>query len=160
MTKLTDGARAIDIGDNEILFIGAIPAKKNSKEIVRWRLLPSKRYREWHSLITSSLWEMAPIDIDWPLYMEIDFIVGDRHRRDLDNAVSSIQDTLVDVGYLTDDNCSILKKLTVTNLWYIRNLYLTRVKFTPYTISSYNCTEDHKDKTIDELVHIAHHLFN
>lgn len=160
MAKLTDGACAIDIGDNEILFIWAIPAKKNSKEIVRWRLIPSKRYRERHSLIVSSLWKMAPIDIEWPLHMEIDFIVGDRHRRDLDNAVSSIQDTLVDVGYLTDDNCSILKKLTVTNLWYIRNLYLTRVKFTPYTISSYNSTEDHKDATVEEMLHIANHLFN
>jgi hypothetical protein len=35
MAKLTDGACAINIGDNEILFIGAIPAKKNSKQIVR-----------------------------------------------------------------------------------------------------------------------------
>lgn len=160
MSKLTDKATAIYLWEQELLFIWAIPAKKNSKEIVRWRLLPSKRYRERHSLITESLWEMTPIEIEWPLHMEIDFIVGDKHRRDLDNAVSSVQDTLVDVGYLTDDNCSILKKLTVTNLWYIKNLYLTRVKFTPYTISSYNSAEDHKDKSIDELVHIAHHLFN
>lgn len=102
------------------LFIhGETPAKKNSRIINRTtgRSFPSKKYSDWHkAAMTEILLQVQNRrKIQNPVKITLHFIHGDNRRRDSDNGVSSILDTLVDAEILDDDNWKIVRCLEVYN---------------------------------------------
>ena len=102
---------------------GETPAKKNSKIITRdKRLLPSKRYAEWHenSMIQLMCQTRPGRPIEKAVAVRLDFTHGDLRRRDSDNGTSSIMDLLTDAHILQDDNWQIVQQITVTNN-YVKN---------------------------------------
>ena len=102
---------------------GETPAKKNSKIITRdKRLLPSKRYHDWHeNAYIQLMCQTRPgSPIAEPVEVELTFTHGDLRRRDSDNGTSSIMDLLTDAHILQDDNWRIVQKITVYNN-YVKN---------------------------------------
>lgn len=96
----------------EIVLIGSVPSKKNSKQIVcrgsRPILLPSKAHKEWHE---EQMLLLAPKRPRKPIErcdVEVVFYMKDRRVRDLSNAWETIADLLVDAGYIKDDNYTVL----------------------------------------------------
>ena len=90
----------------EFTILGATPSKKNSRILntKTKRSFPNPRYKEWHDyaiLQTRSQlqgWK-APV----PCSIVVTFFHADKHRRDSDNAMSSILDMLKDNGTIIDD---------------------------------------------------------
>lgn len=102
---------------------GETPAKKNSK--IRTRtgcMIPSKQYQAWHeSAMLQIRAQTAGHDtVCYPVIITLYFFHGDMRRRDSDNGTSSILDTLVDAGILSDDKWQIVRILNVFNA-YDRN---------------------------------------
>ena len=85
---------------------GETPSKKNSRILntKTKRSFPSRRYIEWRDYailqVRSQLqgWK-APV----PCQIKATFFHSDLHRRDSDNAMSSILDMLKDNGTIIDD---------------------------------------------------------
>lgn len=101
----------------------ATPSKKNSKIFNKKtnRMFCSKNYQEWHK--AASLFINANLkrkDIDCCFIVMI-FTHGDRRRRDSDNGVNSIFDTLVDVKTLIDDSWQNIPTHTVINFFNEKN---------------------------------------
>jgi Holliday junction resolvase RusA-like endonuclease len=93
-----------------ILHLSApIPSKKNSRLVVVGRgmgralNIPSEAYRRWHAQnLRAVLAQAAGEKVErCALTLHVGF--ADRRRRDLDNALSSVLDLLVDAGVLPDD---------------------------------------------------------
>lgn len=106
---------------------GNIPAKKNSKEI---RIIykktskgpkpipqvrSSERYMNWHDMALQELMIQKRGYSTDRAKLIFSFYWGDYIRRDSDNGVSSIFDTLVDAGILTDDNWKVAYRYVVNN---------------------------------------------
>lgn len=147
----------------ELLFLGNVSPKKNSRRVFRHTVLPSENYMEWHKRCMEDIWHynIKLLYNEWtPFTMEINTIAWNKVKWDIDNLTQSIMDFCKDAWIIIDDNKFVISDLKISCLWYIKNLPLTQVKIYPNHISKYNSAEDHKDKSIDELVHIAHHLFN
>lgn len=95
---------------------GNIPSKKNSKEISiikkktakGYKSVPSvrcsDRYKLWHDVAVIELRKQARGFHTEKCKIVMRFFYGDNIRRDTDNGVSSIFDTLVDAGILEDDS--------------------------------------------------------
>lgn len=101
---------------------GETPSKKNSRINTRsGRSFPNKRYTEWHVLAVGQIvyQKMEMKNVSFPLVgpvrIKMTFTHGDLRRRDSDNEVSSILDTLKDSGIIADDNWRIVKELCVSN---------------------------------------------
>ena len=99
---------------------GETPAKKNSRiTLPNGRTIPSKRYRAWHSGALSQLERQWPAFSRGPFEREIRvylrFYHADNRRRDSDNGVSSIFDTLQDAGIISDDRWQIVREFSVRN---------------------------------------------
>ena len=97
-----------------------IPSKKNSRLVVgrgRGRALniPSAQYREWHKANLGSVRaQLAAQEIPAaPLELRLRIYLADRRRRDLDNALSSVLDLLVDAGALKDDSWAVVPRMQV-----------------------------------------------
>jgi len=97
-----------------------IPSKKNSRLVVgrgRGRALniPSAQYREWHKAnlgsVRAQVAGLPPLAA--PLELRLRIFLADRHRRDLDNALSSVLDLLVDAGVLPDDSWAVVPRMSV-----------------------------------------------
>ena len=95
-----------------------IPSKKNSRLVVgrgRGRALniPSAQYREWHRANLGSVRsQLAAQEIPAaPLELRLRIYLADRRRRDLDNALSSVLDLLVDAGALKDDSWAVVQRM-------------------------------------------------
>lgn len=89
---------------------GVVPAKKNSRMVahagMRLVNLPNPLYTAWHRRNLALVLEQRGGDrhpLRSPCRVEISVEYPDLHRRDLDNAVSSIFDLLVDAHVLRDD---------------------------------------------------------
>lgn len=101
---------------------GEVPAKKNSRINTRsGRSFPSKRYSEWHGkavflLRKAQMEGQMPVDVDYPVTVQLTFCHGDNRRRDSDNGVSSVLDAMVDAGVLSDDCWRIVRGITVLNI--------------------------------------------
>lgn len=100
---------------------GETPSKKNSRITLKsGKTIPNKKYRDWNKSAVSELkrqWakqsqNLKPIE---QCVIEIIFIHADKRRRDSDNAVSSIFDTLKDAGILVDDNWTVIPYYIVSN---------------------------------------------
>lgn len=130
-----------------------IVPKKNSKQIVRGRLISSSRYLKWHKELTDILWKEDRLYDKFPCKISITSIVGTRVKSDIDNATSSILDLFTDLWIIPDDNRFIVPELNVLNVWYAKNCFITKVVMEPYTNNSYDITDDHKDKDLKNYVH-------
>lgn len=100
---------------------GETPSKKNSRITLKsGKTIPNKKYREWNKsavLTLKSQWTaqsktLKPIE---QCTMKIIFIHADKRRRDSDNALSSIFDTLKNAGIIADDNWQVIPYYTVSN---------------------------------------------
>ena len=98
-----------------IILTGETPSKKNSRINTRsGRSFPNARYMQWHGRavleIKKAIAErkIKPIPKGKQVFLTITFYHGDYKRRDSDNQLSSILDTLVDAGILPDDNWRII----------------------------------------------------
>ncbi len=104
----------------DLFLDGETPSKKNSRINTRsGRSFPSKKYSEWHKSAVASLkwqWKGKP-PADFPLAVHVYFFHSTKRRRDADNQLSSILDTLVDAGVLLDDNSMIVRVLFARNLF-------------------------------------------
>lgn len=97
-----------------------IPSKKNSRLVVgrgRGRALniPSEQYREWHKANLGSVRaQIAGLPLPAaPVELRLCIYLADRRRRDLDNALSSVLDLLVDAGALKDDSWAVVPRMQV-----------------------------------------------
>lgn len=98
-----------------IVLRGETPSKKNSRINTRsGRSFPNKRYVKWHDDAVAQICkqqmtgEILSIGSDEQVRLTVVFYHGDFKRRDSDNQLSSILDTLVDAGVLVDDNWRII----------------------------------------------------
>ncbi len=94
---------------------GEVPSKKNSRINTKsGRSFPNQRYMKWHDSVVAELHllilqkKLTRIPEDIPVNMGVTFFHGDMKRRDSDNQLSSILDTLVDAGVLLDDNWRVI----------------------------------------------------
>jgi Holliday junction resolvase RusA-like endonuclease len=99
---------------------GETPAKKNSRiTLPNGKTIPSKRYREWHSGAIYQLqkqWgELNRSPFEGEIRVYLHFFHSDNRRRDSDNGVSSIFDTLQDAGIIADDRWQIVREFSVKN---------------------------------------------
>ena len=98
-----------------IVLQGETPSKKNSRINTRsGRSFPNKRYVEWHKNAVMQIQrlidigEIKRIPEGKSVILSATFYHGDFKRRDSDNQLSSILDTLVDSKVLIDDNWRII----------------------------------------------------
>lgn len=125
-----------------------IAPKKNSRQNFWHISLPSKNYIEWHKRIMDKLeWKVRRYNW-WPCVINITSIVWDKVKSDCDNQVSSILDTIVNLGIIEDDNRFIVKEINVRNVWYAKNCRLHKVEITPYEFNDYDLLDDHKWKNL------------
>ena len=99
----------------KITLQGETPSKKNSRINTRsGRSFPNQRYVKWHNAVVSELHylllkkEIRPFGEGKRVRLTASFIHGDYTRRDSDNQLSSVLDTLVDAGVLPDDNWKVV----------------------------------------------------
>ena len=98
--------------------LGETPSKKNSRITLKNGMnIPSKCYRNWHKDAELQIKKQAIPEkpIDSPVVVYLEFVHGDRRRRDSDNGTSSIMDLLQDCKVISDDNWQIIQTIIVTN---------------------------------------------
>ena len=95
--------------------MGETPSKKNSRINTRsGRSFPNQRYMKWHNTVVNELQvlllqkQIHTFPEGVKVKMTVHFIHSDRVRRDSDNQLSSILDTLVDAKILPDDNWKVI----------------------------------------------------
>ena len=119
-----------------LIIKGETPSKKNSKILTRTgRLIPGKKYQEWHRdamvQVQDQMKLLEHIPLNSEVIIHLDFIHGDQRRRDSDNGTSSILDLLVDAKILEDDKWQIVRELHVTNE-YEKNEPMCIIAIEPY----------------------------
>ena len=101
---------------------GVIPSKKNSRVNTRsGRSFPGKEYTKWHRYALIELkrrvTEYEARGVSFPLtecgLLTLNVLFPDGRRRDLDNALSSVLDTLKDAGIIRDDNWKEIREINV-----------------------------------------------
>ena len=102
---------------------GEVPAKKNSRvfNTRTHRSFPSSRYLNWHKQAVLDIKQQAKGKTFERCYISLIFCHGDKRRRDSDNGVSSVFDTLVDAGVIPDDNWNVITRHEVSNLYEKNN---------------------------------------
>ena len=98
-----------------IILTGETPSKKNSRINTRsGRSFPSTEYKKWNAETVAEIKRYAaegkikPVKNGESVKLTVTFYHGDNRRRDSDNQLSSILDTLVDAGILIDDNWRVV----------------------------------------------------
>lgn len=93
---------------------GRIPSKKNgviafvrAGKVIH---IPSNKYREWHKDAMSQL-KFQKYALENEITLKI--YAPDARKSDLTNKAESVMDTLVDCGFLEDDNWYVVSKLTL-----------------------------------------------
>lgn len=99
----------------KITLLGETPSKKNSRINTKsGRSFPNQRYQKWHSAVVSELTclllkkQLYQVPEGRKVRLTAIFYHGDLTRRDSDNQLSSILDTLVDVKIIPDDNWKVI----------------------------------------------------
>lgn len=116
---------------------GEVPAKKNNRQTIKsGKTIPSKTYQKWHEtaifqLIFQRKTQKIEKPIDSEITVEINLTHGDYIRRDGDNGLSSILDTMKDARIIADDNWKICRRL------YVENNYEKNNPFCEIVIKSY-----------------------
>lgn len=98
----------------KITLQGETPSKKNSRINTKsGRSFPNQRYMKWHNAVVSQLNYLLLtkqlISFEgMKVKMTVTFWHDTLRRRDSDNQLSSILDTLVDAKILSDDNWKVI----------------------------------------------------
>lgn len=147
----------------ELLLLGNVYSKKNSKRAFRWIVLPSVNFVEWHKRCSE---ELSHHDIklqyheDEPFKIEMNFIARNKVKGDIDNSCTSILDLLTDAWIIPDDNKFVVSNLSINCIGYVKNLPLTQVKIYPDWNIKWNDSTDNKDKSREELIKLAEFYFH
>ena len=92
-------------------------SKKNRRSISRsGKSSPSWEFQAWRGRALVAILEKCegfPVPIDYPLRVEVLFVLPDLRVRDLDNAATSLFDCLQDAGVLSDDRATILSSVAL-----------------------------------------------
>jgi len=98
---------------------GKTPSKKNSRNIFvrngRIINVPSKLYKEWQEdakLQLEKQFKNYQVS-DYPIAINVLIYYGAKHRHDLDNALGSIMDVLVDAQVIVDDDVEHISQITI-----------------------------------------------
>lgn len=113
---------------------GRVPSLKNCRQLVRRGQrtisLPSAAHRAWHPIalqqLKSQILLLPPeiqnqLPLDSVRFCDIGLFTEDKRRFDLDNALSSILDVLVDAKILVTDDYITLSNLKIEFLGVQRN---------------------------------------
>jgi len=108
----------------KILLEGETPSKKNSRINTRsGRSFPNQRYMAWHNQVVSTLnyclasKKLATIPEGTQVRLTAIFVHADYKRRDSDNQLSSILDTLVDAHIIPDDNWKVIPEKHIYDIY-------------------------------------------
>jgi len=97
----------------EIILKGLrVASKKNNRRNFGRVSLPSKAYENFHSLVAEQLYPFKHLDITKPFWMRVSYEIKGNYHQDIDNALSSILDCLVDYGVIKDDDLAMDVKIT------------------------------------------------
>jgi Holliday junction resolvase RusA-like endonuclease len=100
----------------KLVVSGTTPSKKNSRINTRsGRSFPSARFTAWEkpALIELQKQFEGLVVTGYPVTITMIFFNVDKRRHDLDNQSSSILDTLVKGGIITDDNQNYVDCMTL-----------------------------------------------
>lgn len=96
---------------------GCVRPKKNSKRLVHinGRMIPisSQIFMDWHEDAMKQLCNLKipQLKLSIPLTITATFYQPDDRKRDLSNQIESVNDLLVDYGFLEDDNRRIVQEV-------------------------------------------------
>lgn len=97
-----------------MIITGSVISKKNSRINTRsGRSFPSKDYTAWNkTAVTEMKQQFAGYVITkYPISLRVVFFWRDLRRHDIDNSISSVQDSLVDAGIIIDDDFNHINKI-------------------------------------------------
>jgi Holliday junction resolvase RusA-like endonuclease len=103
----------------KLVIEGKTPSKKNSRNIFvrngRIVNVPSKLYKEWHEYAMIQLkQQFKNLQVaEYPIAIDVIIYYGTKHRHDLDNALGSIMDALVDAEVIADDDVTHISQITI-----------------------------------------------
>jgi Holliday junction resolvase RusA-like endonuclease len=86
----------------KIVIYGDVASKKNNRRNFGHISLPSERYIKWHDKAVPQVLKQKKKSYE-SCKIVITFYHGTKRRKDADNGVCSVFDTLVDCGVLVDD---------------------------------------------------------
>jgi Holliday junction resolvase RusA-like endonuclease len=94
----------------KITILGSCPSKKNSRQLFvrggRIVNIPSKIHLEWE---TQAMFQLKKAERhNYPITIDYKFYFKDNRKRDLDNAIASVNDILVKAEVIKDDCWQIL----------------------------------------------------
>ena len=99
----------------KITLLGECPSKKNNRvfNTKTKRSFPNQRYKKWHDAVVSQLHllmlqKQIYAITNCKVKMTVTFVHDTLRRRDSDNQLSSVLDTLVDAGILEDDKWRVI----------------------------------------------------
>lgn len=103
------------INDPELIFIpGNCPSSKNSRRWTGKYSIASKSVFKWKKN-TKQCWKdnkdkflELTKDLPKPLFIGMFFVKGTNHDFDFNNPTQTIQDTMVDEEWITDDNTKVM----------------------------------------------------
>ena len=90
------------------------PSVNKALTVARGRKILSPKTRKWQKLAAEELALQRPLHLEGPCWVAITLHPQDKRRFDIDNKVKSVLDALVAGGVLSDDNCTIVKAISVT----------------------------------------------
>lgn len=100
----------------KMFLYGSVPSQKNSKRIFRNKrtgspiLVTDSKVTQWKKGASLAMRASLP-RFSCPVSIMFLFTHKTRIRKDLDNSVSTLLDTLKDSKIITDDNCLTVQKL-------------------------------------------------
>ena len=92
-----------------------IPSKKNNRIVLPNGVnIPSREYREWHRYHLKDFKALSKKRgaFTCPVSVSLGISFKDRHRRDLDNALTSVLDLVKDAGLIVDDDWYHVPRVT------------------------------------------------
>lgn len=91
----------------EIVISGSTPPKKNSRQLFvkngRIVNIPSAKHKEWEKSALLQLKSEYRGQFEGKVTIAYQFYFKDNRKKDLDNAIASVNDVLVKAGLLKDD---------------------------------------------------------
>lgn len=113
-----------------------IPSKKNNRVVTGTGLnIPSKEFRHWHKAHIHNLKaaQRQHGTFSCPVYVSLGISYKDLHRRDLDNALTSVLDLIKDAGLIVDDDWCHVPKVVSEAVNFGEDYAL--VTIAPYTLA-------------------------
>lgn len=100
---------------------GVVRAKKNSRQLFvrngKLVNIPSYGYAEWHDGAISQLLGV-PAAAEYPVRLDCRFWFNSRHKKDLDNLLTSVLDILQDAGIIENDDYTHVGHVSATFAGY------------------------------------------